>query len=93
MSKLRVFVVGLGNMGLSHAQAYHGNPGFEIVGLANRSEVALPAALQPYPRFASFEEGLAKTRPDLVSPSGSSPISRSCPTCIRRSSMRSTTRR
>jgi predicted dehydrogenase len=34
MSKLRVFVVGLGNMGLSHAQAYHSNPGFEIVGLA-----------------------------------------------------------
>jgi len=67
MSKLRVFVVGLGNMGLSHAQAYHNNPGFEIVGLANRSEVKLPAALQSYPRFASFEEGLAKSKPDLVS--------------------------
>ena len=67
MSKLRVFVVGLGNMGLSHAQAYHSNPGFEIVGLANRSEVKLPAALQSYPRFGTFEEGLAKTKPDLVS--------------------------
>ena len=67
MSKLRVFVVGLGNMGLSHAQAYHSNPGFEIVGLANRSEVTLPAALQSYPRFGTFEEGLAKTKPDLVS--------------------------
>ena len=65
--KIRVFVVGLGNMGLSHAQAYHSNPGFEIVGLANRSEVKLPAALQSYARFGTFEDGLAKTRPDLVS--------------------------
>jgi predicted dehydrogenase len=65
--KLRVLVVGLGNMGLSHAQSYHSNPGFEIVGLANRSEVKLPPALQSYPRFGSFEEGLAKTGPDLVS--------------------------
>ena len=66
-ARLRVLVVGLGNMGLSHAQAYHANPGFEIVGLANRSEVQLPAALQSYPRFASFEEGLERTKPDLVS--------------------------
>ena len=66
-AKLRVLVVGLGNMGLSHAQAYHSNPGFEIVGLANRSDVKLPAALQSYPRFGTFEEGLAKTKPDLVS--------------------------
>jgi predicted dehydrogenase len=65
--KIRVLVVGLGNMGLSHAQAYHSNPGFAIVGLANRSEVALPAALQAHPRFGSFEEGLANTAPDLVS--------------------------
>jgi len=67
MSKIRVFVVGLGNMGLSHALAYHANPGFDVVGLANRSEVKLPPALQSYARFGSFEEGLAKTNPDLVS--------------------------
>lgn len=64
---LRVLVVGLGNMGLSHAQAYHANPGFEVVGLANRSAVTLPAALGSYLRFASFEEGLAATKPDVVS--------------------------
>ena len=29
---LRVLVAGLGNMGRSHALAYHDNPGFEIVG-------------------------------------------------------------
>jgi predicted dehydrogenase len=34
---LRVLVAGLGNMGLSHALAYAANPGFEIVGLVNRS--------------------------------------------------------
>lgn len=66
-AKLRVLVVGLGNMGLSHALAYHANPGFDIVGLANRSAVTLPPAMQAYPRFASFDDGLAATKPDLVS--------------------------
>jgi predicted dehydrogenase len=65
--RIRVFVVGLGNMGLSHAQSYHANPGFEIVGLANRTVAALPPALRAYPWFGSFEEGLARTKPDLVS--------------------------
>jgi len=51
MKPLRVLVVGLGNMGLSHAQAYDTNLGFEIVGLANRTPVSLPPALQAYPRF------------------------------------------
>ena len=67
MKPLRVLVVGLGNMGLSHAQAYHANPGFEIVGLANRSEVTLPPALQAYPHFNSFEAALATAKPDVVS--------------------------
>ena len=35
--KVKVLVVGLGNMGASHASAYHRNPGFEIVGLMSRS--------------------------------------------------------
>lgn len=63
---LRVLVVGLGNMGQSHAQAYHANPGFEIVGLANRSAVTLPAIFDTYPRYASFEDGLAAAKPDVV---------------------------
>jgi aminomethyltransferase len=59
-------------MGLSHAQAYHANPDFEIVGLANRSEVKLPPALQSYARFGSFEEGLAELAgvPALISRTG-----------------------
>ena len=56
---LRTFVIGLGQMGRSHALAYHANPGFEIVGLGNRSPVALPEALRSYPRIDSFQEGLA----------------------------------
>ena len=64
---IRVLVAGLGNMGLSHAQAYHDNGGFEIVGLVNRSEVELPEALRAYPRFTGFEEALGQTNPDLAS--------------------------
>ena len=33
---LRVLVVGCGNMGASHARAYHRMPEFEIVGLVSR---------------------------------------------------------
>jgi len=62
---MRVVVAGLGNMGRSHALAYHAHPVAEIVGLVNRSDVALPAALEGYLRFKSFEEGLA-LNPDLV---------------------------
>ncbi len=62
---MRVLVAGLGNMGRSHALAHHKHPETEIVGLVNRSDVALPDGLENYPRFQSFEEGLA-TNPDLV---------------------------
>ncbi|MXQ07445.1 Gfo/Idh/MocA family oxidoreductase [Alphaproteobacteria bacterium GH1-50] len=61
----RVLIAGLGNMGLSHALAHHAHPDAEIVGLVNRSPVDLPDALQSYPRFTTFEEGM-KTAPDLV---------------------------
>ena len=66
MSPLRVLVVGLGQMGLSHALAYHRNPGFEIVGLVNRSPVSLPDELRRYPVLPGFDAGLA-LRPGLVS--------------------------
>jgi predicted dehydrogenase len=62
---MRVIVAGLGNMGRSHAIAYHKHPEAEIVGLVNRSHVDLPEALQSYPRFSTFEDGLAQN-PDLV---------------------------
>ena len=62
---MKVIVAGLGNMGRSHALAYHKLPGVEIVGLINRSDVTLPDELQAYPRFETFSEGLALA-PDLV---------------------------
>ncbi len=61
----KTLVVGLGNMGRSHALAHHANPGSEIVGLVNRSPRDLPDELAPYPLFDSFEAGMA-TGPDLV---------------------------
>lgn len=63
---LRTLVVGLGNMGRSHALAYHANPDFEIVGLVNRSTVDLPEALRSYPMSQDFAEALARLKPDLV---------------------------
>ena len=63
---IRVLVAGLGNMGRSHALAYHNNPDFEIVGLMNRSAVDLPEGLQDYPMYAEYFEALAATKPDMV---------------------------
>ena len=37
--KIRVLVIGCGNMGASHAKAYHNHKGFEICGLVSRGEV------------------------------------------------------
>ena len=62
---IRVLIAGLGNRGRSHALAHHPHPDAEIVGLVNRSAVDLPPELAGYPRFETFEAGLA-TKPDLV---------------------------
>lgn len=64
---VRVLVAGLGNMGLSHALAYHHNPGFEIVGLVNRSKVELPSELISYPLSHDYEAALQALKPDLAS--------------------------
>ena len=45
---LRVLTAGLGNMGRSHALAYHRHPGFDIVGLVNRSKPRLHEELSGY---------------------------------------------
>ena len=63
---IRVLVAGLGNMGRSHALAYHKDPAFQIVGLVNRSAVDLPAELRAYPLSADYAEALARLKPDLV---------------------------
>lgn len=64
---VRVLVAGLGNMGRSHALAYHNNPGFEIVGLVNRSKVELPEELRGYEIHPDFNRALADLKPELCS--------------------------
>ena len=63
---IRVLVAGLGNMGRSHALAYHHDPAFQIVGLVNRSAVDLPPDLQGYPLSPDYTEALHRLKPDLV---------------------------
>ena len=57
---LRVLVAGLGNMGRSHALAYHRHPGFEIVGLVNRSTPRLHEELAGYDDPARLRAGAAR---------------------------------
>jgi predicted dehydrogenase len=67
---LRVLVAGCGNMGASHARAYHKMPEFEIVGLVSRgpsSRGALSRELGGLPEFSDYHDALAATRPDVVS--------------------------
>ncbi len=67
--KVKVLVVGLGNMGASHASAYHRMDGFEIVGLMSRTikSKPIPDELKGYPLFEDYDEALAATKPDAVS--------------------------
>lgn len=62
---MRVLIVGLGNMGQSHALAHHAAEGVDIIGLVNRSIRDLSSKLSGYPMIPTFSEGLA-LRPDLV---------------------------
>ena len=68
--KLKVLVVGCGNMGTSHARAYHHLADFEIVGLVSRgpsSRETLSKELGGLPTFGDFDTALKTTRPDVVS--------------------------
>lgn len=70
MSKqINVLVVGCGNMGASHATAYHHHPHFQIVGLVStgKSKEVLNAALGgSYPLFEDYTQALSQTQPDAV---------------------------
>lgn len=63
---IKVLIAGLGNMGRSHALAYHKHAHAEIAALVNRSPVELPEELKSYPHYQDFYEALAKAKPDLV---------------------------
>lgn len=68
---LRVLCVGAGNMGRSHALAYHRLPGFEIVGIVTRSAESRRKLNQElgggYAEFGDFHDALRTTKPDAVS--------------------------
>ena len=69
-SPLRVLVVGCGNMGASHARAYHQISDYSIVGLVSRgaaSRERLSEELGGYPTFGDYETALKETQPDVVS--------------------------
>jgi predicted dehydrogenase len=66
---INVLVVGCGNMGISHAHAYHTLDGFAICGLVARGsskEVLNQQLGGQYALFSNFEEALKATRPDAV---------------------------
>ena len=66
---LRVLVVGCGNMGASHAQAYHGMEGVEICGLVStgKSKETLNKKLGGgYTLYDDYGVALQATRPDAV---------------------------
>lgn len=66
---LKVLVVGCGNMGASHATAYHNMEDFEIVGLVARGESKnkLNERLSAnYPLYDDYTTALEATKPDAV---------------------------
>jgi len=68
-NKIRVLVVGIGNMGRSHALAYHKITGFELVGLVDRlpeKREILSNELGGIPQFDDFDTAMAATKPDAV---------------------------
>ncbi|MGY6522934.1 MAG: Gfo/Idh/MocA family protein [Mongoliitalea sp.] len=69
MKKIRVLVVGCGNMGASHALAYHHLDEFDICGLVARgsSKIKLNNTLGgKYPLFDDFYTALEETQADAV---------------------------
>lgn len=66
---VRILVVGCGNMGASHATAYHNLDGFEICGIVStgNSKLVLNEKLGGgYQLFGDYYEALGQTRPDAV---------------------------
>jgi len=68
-SPIKILVVGCGNMGASHAKAYHMMPEFEICGLVSTgiSKQKLNDQLGGvYPLFDNYALALEETKPDAV---------------------------
>jgi predicted dehydrogenase len=69
MKPIQILIVGCGNMGASHATAYHHMPEFEICGLVSRGEskAVLNKNFEAnYPLFEDFDQAMSTTHPDAV---------------------------
>ena len=69
LNSIRVLVVGCGNMGASHATAYHIIDGFQICGIVStgKSKEVLNQKLGGgYELFTNFDEALETTKPDAI---------------------------
>jgi len=66
---LRALVIGCGNMGASHARAYHAVDGFEVVALVDVDPVKRGALARELGGVAEFDDpaaAIAEVRPDVV---------------------------
>ena len=66
---IRILIVGCGNMGASHAMAYHHMPEFEICGLVARGESKNRLNQRmgnAYPLYEDYGKALAESQPDAV---------------------------
>lgn len=69
MGKIRMIVLGCGNMGSSHARAYHALEDFEIIALVDRNEEnlkKLQAEIGECATYPDFDEALENHSPDAV---------------------------
>ena len=69
MGKIKIIVLGCGNMGSSHARAYHKLKEFEIAALVDRNEEnlkKLTAQIGSCPTYSDFDEALKEHTPDAV---------------------------
>jgi predicted dehydrogenase len=70
MKPIRIIVIGCGNMGSSHARAYHKLAGFQLVGLVGRNSgkrEKLSEELGGIDQFDDFDAALISKKPDAVS--------------------------
>jgi len=65
---IKVVVIGLGRMGISHAAIVNTHPDVDFVGMCDASRFILNTLRQymPTPCFADYREMLKKTQPDCV---------------------------
>lgn len=67
---IKVLVIGVGNMGESHARAYHKIKGFQLVGLVARSDHpknSLALQLGNIPTYSDYQDAINELKPDAVS--------------------------